>query len=221
MSVAYLRPERPKGRSALALFRDRGFLFDRLDRLAALVHEAADALPGLARSDQTTHAATTMIGVIEAESVRVTVDIEEGLRRTFSLSVDRADVHELAAHLTGVLGLVARSVRTGFGPAIAGSEPTARLVDLLVRSTSGIAPGVAALRTNDHVVMSQVARELRTLQRDAGVAHDDALAALLREDGRDARELTRTAFALEDLKQTTRRCGETAAFLAYLAVKLA
>lgn len=223
MSVGHFRPEPPKARRGLSLFPDRGLLFDRFDRLAALCNEGALELAGLlAKSDGANPAIA--VDLLEAESIRVSIDIEESLRRALSLAIDRHDLHELSAHLTGVLALIAHTVRSGLGTSAASlseSEATTRLVDLLVRSTEGIAQAVAALRTNDHVLMSRIARDLRTLQRDASIAHDDALAWLLAREDQAARELTRASFVLDDLKQTMRRCGTTASFLSYVAVKLA
>jgi hypothetical protein len=215
-------------RDVIPFLRDADHLFDQLEGQAALVHEAASLFAHPTNDD------ADKLARIEQDVARLSNAIEQYLQHAYALKIDREVLYEASSHLSGVFTHVLRGART---PPIARSgasstpgateavamEWRTKLVDMIVRSIAGIAKAVGGLRTNDHVLIARVARELRDLARDTNRAYDDALAALIDVNGGnvdDGPTLTREAFALEELKHIIRRCAAAGEYLAYVAVKL-
>lgn len=212
-------------RDVIPFLRDADQLFEHLEQQAALVQEGA-TLFARPEKDQ-----TSTFERIEQEANRLSNEIEQYLQHAYALKIDRDVLYEISSHLNTVLTPIIRSARTersAAGPRPGTTETvaiawTTTLAKRIADEVGQMVKAVSRLRENDHVLIAQIARELREHSRETNRAYDDALAALLDANGgnsADGATLTREAFALEDVKHIIKRCGEMAEYLALVAVKL-
>jgi hypothetical protein len=155
---------------------------------------------------------------VEAEIVSREVETE--LRRLV-VPIDREDLHGLSSALQRATALTRRSYRAValLGPE-AGADPTRRLEELLVRCTGTVDAAVGHLRRREYARVLDVSHELRGLQREAGIAHDEALACLLSHDhSHEAHVILCTKVPLDDLVVAIGECGALGRLFAFLAVK--
>ncbi len=202
-------------RRVLRFLRSGDHLWWLLEQQARVVHEGAVALTTSAEHGR------DAVDRSEVEGERISLEIETELRRSFLVPIDREDLHELSSGLDCVLALTTYSRRAFVMLDIAPSAaPMNRLEELLVSCTFEIEEAIRHLRRREYDLVVDVSRELRRLQRVAGIVHDEALSTLLREDdSRAGRTLIRKKTTLDNLAETIRRCGALGKYLAYLAAK--
>jgi len=156
----------------------------------------------------------------EAEVERISRGITAELRRVV-VPIDREDLQELSSVIERVAAHRRRAQHALTTLDAERREQTTRpLEELLVSCTLTVDKAVRRMGRREYASVLDLARELRKLQREAEVAHDEALSSLLGDDNPNgAHLLVSTKGPLDDLAATIRECGTLGKFLAFLAVK--
>jgi uncharacterized protein Yka (UPF0111/DUF47 family) len=156
----------------------------------------------------------------EVEAERVARVIATELRRLV-VPIDREDLYELSAALERVSALRWRSSRAMAMLDVEDRrDSTGRLEEMLIGCTLAIQNAIGHLRSREYARVIDLSRELRKLQREAEIAHDEAISSLLSEDdSRGAHVVVCAKAPLDDLAATIRECGAVGKLFAFLAVK--
>lgn len=194
--------------------------YDYLEKQAKAAHDGAIALRRFGVEGTTAVQARAAVQECEHEGDRIVHDMEEALAKTFVTPIDREDLHALSSELDTVLDLMNGAIRACvmFGVDTP-TEPMNRLMDILVSCTAKMDEAMPKLRKHQYADLVVVARELRTIEKDADVVYRDAVSKLFKDDAVDAKVLIREKTVLEDLENAVDQCDSIADILANLAIK--
>lgn len=199
--------------------RDDRF-FDLLEQQAGVAHDAAVTLASFAEPERDVGSVSEAVQELEHQGDALVHEVEESLARTFVTPLDREDIHLLSSALDEVLDLTNYAARAC---AMLGVErPTAPMVELmrlLVAITDTLKEAVPLLRRRSFAELRSATRKIRQLEKDGDRIHREAVTALFRSEGLEAKVLLREREVLEDLEAAVDRCEKVADQLANLAVK--
>lgn len=197
--------------------------YDFLERQAKAAHEGAKALSKFATNGTSAKQAREAVQKIEHEGDSIVHEMEEALAKTFVTPIDREDLQKLSSELDTVLDLTNGAIRACVMLGVEKpTEAMKQLIEIIVRCTAKIDEAIPKLRKHQYGEIVAVARELRSIEKEADVVYREAISALFGKDDRgasDARVLIREKTVLEDLENAIDQCDSIADTLANLAVK--
>jgi uncharacterized protein len=192
--------------------------YDFLEQQARLAHEASVALAKLVDGD--IKEVRLEVHAKEKEADKVSHSLEDALATTFVTPLDREDIHRLSTLLDDIADR-AHATASAFDmfSIETPSEPAAKLMGLLVRTSAKVADVLPLLRKADWDGIRQGRRELKVLEKEGDEIYRETMRALFADASLDARSLIREKEVVEILEDAIDTCEDVAEFLANLAVK--
>jgi uncharacterized protein len=190
-----------------------------LEGQAVVAHEAAIALQRFKAGDSAA-SVRDAVQALEHNGDKLFHGMEEALARTFVTPIDREDLHRLSTELDDILDLTNGAIRAA---ALYGvetpTEPMNKMMDLLVECTRIVKETTPLLRKNQYAQITEGARGLRTLEKDADAVFRAGVSALFHDRDIEPKKLLREKQVLEDLENAVDACELLGDSFANLAVK--
>jgi uncharacterized protein len=202
----------------LVLPKEESF-FDLMEKQALVLHGAANELAKLGEGANP-EAVRDAVQAIEHEGDKLTHNVEEALAATFVTPIDREDIQKLSTQLDDILdtcNLTARSfvlfrVKTA-------TPPMVKLFGILCECTEKLSALLPSLRKSAYDELREMARAIKTLEKQGDAVFRQAVSDLFEDDAVDAKAVLKQKEVLEDLELAIDQCEDVAEFLAHLAVK--
>lgn len=194
--------------------------FEFLEKQAVTTDEGAKALATFKEPGTTAEVVRQRVQEFEHAGDKLVHEMEEALARTFVTPLDREDLQRLSSEIDSILDFANATAR---GCALLGvTRPSAemeKLIDVLVRCTSGLREAVPNLRKHDYARVVEVSRGIRTLEKEGDQIYREAISRLFKDPAIDAKVLLREKDLLEGLENAIDHCEYVAQTLINLAVK--
>jgi len=191
-----------------------------LENLAVASHEAALALTRWKDPETSPQSVCDAVQAIEHDADGIIEQLEDGLARTFVTPLDREDLHRLGSELDDVVDLANLAARAIVLYGV--DRPTKAmimLIDVLVESTAVLKSSVPKLRQHKYAELTESARVLRQLEKDADKTYRNEISRLFHDDEVDVKTVLKQREVLEDLERAVDHCDHVAETLSNLAVK--
>ncbi len=190
----------------LRMIRPRAdHFYSFLERQAQLALEAARVLEGITKPDA------------NAEAVRNRIQVHgmlDALSATFVTPIDREDLQRLSKRIDDILDLTNATAKACVTFGVEKPTPAMRLlISKLVESTDLLNQSVPKLRTHQYPEAIRICARVTISEKDGDVVYRDALSALFRDPGIDAKTILREREVLDDLEKAnqfrieSKRCG--------------
>ncbi len=191
-----------------------------LEDLALASHEAAVTMARWKDPLESSKEICAAVQVIEHKADGIVEQLEDGLARTFVTPLDREDLHRLGSELDDIVDLTNLAARACVLYGVERPTPAMlRLMDVLVESTTVLKDSVPFLRTHRYADLTDAARTLRQLEKEADKAYRDEISRLFGDDSVDAKTVLKLREVLEDMERAVDHCDHVAETLSNLAVK--
>ncbi len=159
-----------------------------LENLAVASHEAAVTMAKWKDSSANSKTICDAVQVIEHKADGIVEQLEDGLARTFVTPLDREDLHRLGSELDDIVDLTNLAARACVLYGVDRPTPAMlRLMEVLVESTTVLKDSVPFLRAHRYADLTEAARTLRQLEKEADKAYRDEISRLFADDSVDAK----------------------------------
>jgi len=199
------------------LIPKQGRFFEDFSKLAGELRKGAHLLKDMLSGPEPDMHKADAIKDIEHVCDHLTHDIVVQLNRTFVTSLDREDIHTLAASLDDVMDSIdatasvvrlykIQHVRSG----------ARRLIDIVCDSVDLVVEAMAALERQEGIL--ELAARISQLEHEADRAHQDAIVGLFDQE-RDPIAVIKWKEIYDFLEAATDRCEDVANILESIVLK--
>jgi uncharacterized protein len=194
--------------------------FDFLEQQTQVAHKAAKVLARLNESANAAESVRDEVAELEHQGDDILHGMEDALARTFVTPIDREDLQRLSRRLDDVVDLLDLTARSFvlFG-VTSTTVPMQGLIRKLAECTEVLTELMPKLRRHHYNEIVEGGRRVQDMEHEADMLFRDAISALFRDSGIDAKVLLREKEVLEDLENAMDRCSSVARTLTNIAVK--